>query len=448
MSCTCSKGEATICCDICKQKVFCSADCQTIGWSAHSDNCNVHVVDEPDHTIFTVDAGVEFMTPEEVSRLEGNEEFLQSDIVQYYDPKGIVHETLVEAKHKHRFEETEDTLGYGEKVKPAGYSIVIKVNDRVVTIDSKQIEAISKKNKLASISSKRWRGKAVFWCKELNIPIKNGTIEAVLNREGKEIANVAGPIQLTKKYGMTKQLKPEYNIKFGSSRRYKPESLVAYTGYSHDKSNAFRFIVHNKTTIVDVEFAFSNKKHSDRMGESISQPFKCDANDIDHVTGLVAALEDKMASGELDGDKIEQHFNIINAHREALEKNGGEALAQSPKVNAAIHSAVGMLWENVGRRYRDTITAKLDKFRPIGAVKWAEQETGKLKDKIIAARRKAAGKGPKSWFSRGNKIKLLRSLDEWELAINSYGRSHNNRTSFERADENIQKAREQLMDEE
>ena len=344
--CTCGKAAASICCEICKQKAFCSSECQSIGWSAHSDaGCNVHRVDDIDATIYSVDAGLEFMTPQEIERLEGNEEFLQSDITTYLDPKGIVHEQHID---KSMFFRNLKSFGAGKKIRKDGYTLDIEIDGELrKTIADLEVlykGASGKAGQLADLSSVRWSGASVLWAKELRIPIEGGsTITSILKLNGKPVSRVTGTVKLSGNPRTAKRLEPEYKIKFGP---YLRNALTAYTGYAPRSMSAFRFIV-DKNNIIDAEFAFFDGK-AQRMSESME--FKCDANDIDHVTGLVAALEDKIASGDLMGETIQQHLHVINAHREALEREG--EVQAGPKVQAAIHGATTALWEHVGARLR------------------------------------------------------------------------------------------------
>jgi hypothetical protein len=81
------------------------------------------------------------------------------------------------------------------------------------------------------------------------------------------------------------------------------------------------------------------------------QQIKCDATNIDHITALVQAMEDRMASGELVG--FENHFNIINTHREAMTTNGCKI---SPSIQSAVHDSISKLIElSLADRFRDRV---------------------------------------------------------------------------------------------
>lgn len=432
--CTCGKAAASICCEICKQKAFCSSECQSIGWSAHSDaGCNVHRVDDIDATIYSVDAGLEFMTPQEIERLEGNEEFLQSDITTYLDPKGIVHEQHID---KSMFFRNLKSFGAGKKIRKDGYTLDIEIDGELrKTIADLEVlykGASGKAGQLADLSSVRWSGASVLWAKELRIPIEGGsTITSILKLNGKPVSRVTGTVKLSGNPRTAKRLEPEYKIKFGPNLR---NPITAYTGYAPRSMSAFRFIV-DKNNIIDAEFAFFDGK-AQRMNEPME--FKCDANDIDHVTGLVAALEDKIASGDLMGETIQQHLHVINAHREALEREG--EVQAGPKVQAAIHGATTALWEHVGAKAKQkNYLAQLNQYSsPTLAANRAFQEVSALAVKIDKARRSKIG--------RLRKNILLRQLDDWELAISQYIRKTlGSRTMFENTIQKIQNAREPLV---
>ena len=85
--------------------------------------------------------------------------------------------------------------------------------------------------------------------------------------------------------------------------------------------------------------------------------FALDADNLDHMQGLVMALEHKMAIGDIVD--FDQQFDTLNEHREKLEKAiRTDADYETP---AAVHNlvrvATQMCWEQIGIRWK----AALDK---------------------------------------------------------------------------------------
>jgi len=115
--------------------------------------------------------------------------------------------------------------------------------------------------------------------------------------------------------------------------------------------------------MVDVEFAtkLTDLQRGGWIGSAAAaasapladyqQQIKCDATNIDHVTALVHAMEDRMAAGDLIG--FEDRFNIINAHREKLMVAPADP---GSKVQSAIHDTMSKLIElSLADRYRDRV---------------------------------------------------------------------------------------------
>lgn len=289
---------------------------EKIGWSA--DHPNVHTTtDEPNLTVFMPE-GVE-----------------ETHVVRYFDPKGFVHEHLIESQ---MFEP--EGVGAEMDVKPytltINHTIPVPMDPVFETHPDRNVQKYAKNAKFSD-------DMAVFHnAKKVNIPLEpQGTLE--LELDGKRMVG-------------------HYEL---------PESGSANM-YAQDRMG-------NKAIITFTNGAITNIDFGVEIGEvvptsPISTPFKCDASDIDHVTGLVMALEDKMASGELEN--MEHHFNIINAHREALEKNMD--IVPGPKVNASVHTVTSALWNQ-------HIGGLASKFRRAKTAWGASRDKSKNFDKNIKA---------------------------------------------------------------
>ena len=109
-------------------------------------------------------------------------------------------------------------------------------------------------------------------------------------------------------------------------------------------SGNFRFVVDKKlTTLKDVEMTLAHPEPF----ISHTQHFKCDPQNLDQVTGLVQALEEHIQVVDASRQqRATELFNIIDAHRVKLEKTPNYTI--NATVNAAVHEASTMLWNEIG----------------------------------------------------------------------------------------------------
>jgi hypothetical protein len=88
-----------------------------------------------------------------------------------------------------------------------------------------------------------------------------------------------------------------------------------------------------------------------RAGDQLE--FTADPLDIDHMTGLCMALEERMANVHTTDEQLHRElyrtFETVNAHRQQLEHNlvVGQATSVTPKINAAVHMATQQMWKAV-----------------------------------------------------------------------------------------------------
>lgn len=207
----------------------------------------------------------------------------------------------------------------------------------------------------------------------ISFPLNGGTIRVSAAINGKVVARIHGiyclpdPKQFTKR--ILRNLNPlqrDFKNKFrkGTTVMADLQNLEAVRGMD-DKGRMVQLTFEVKrgssagggtAKLLDIEFQVDAREVDQvAMGgtvESIDEPligtqiheFRCDPTDLDHVTGLVMALEDKIASGDLSGPVIEQQYHVISAHRQALETNPEEAEV-THRINAAISGATQALWQ-------------------------------------------------------------------------------------------------------
>lgn len=378
--CTCGKASATVSCDICLQKAYCCAACKPLGWSIHQDFCNVHIADKIDTTVFMPQ--VDSYDPK---RVDGNEEFLQSHIVRYMNSKAIVEEQLIGAE----FTPTMKKLGGGHPVdedktyqlRISGSHMIPKLVNVIPVFKGSRD---SRSDQLAQMATFDM-SKVVFWSAErINVEIPTrGELKVLLLVNGSKTGrSIIGDYKLPSSETFLGDwarkvksllLKKEYETKGFSTAV--TNTLLTMRG-SNRSGNTFRFTVQMTkgrggsatVPLVDVEFAtkltdlqrgeWVSSSAAAAAASAVDEPtysaqLKCDATDIDHVTALVHALEDRMAAGDLPN--FTDRFHIINAHREALVSSNSSRTV-SPKTQSAIHDAMGLLIElSVADRFRDRV---------------------------------------------------------------------------------------------
>lgn len=431
-SCCCEKAkESCISCDYCNSLVYCSDDCKAMGWSIHQDECNVHTTDEPNLTIF-------YKENVETAELEATDPMFQSHIIRTVNPKGIISERLVESHIKFSTRNkpwaNDIMMGAGEKVKQASddnyYSLKITVNNNdSVMVNGLLPVFMHTDNHLADDLAhvrKKKDGRVVLWAPNsivrdtsFNDIDSKGRISAQLFLGGVATEmSVVGDYRITsfdrKFKKLNKQQKKEHSVKFA---RKTTNTLLDMAAKS-PTGEKFKFTLEfsgNHAKIIDMEFyalkddvlnAESNNFSRSLESAGVEMPFKCDATDIDHITGLIMALEDKMASGALSGELINSQFEIISNHRLNLES--GENDAVTPKINAAVHGATTALWEEIGKSlnyYKDKLT-RAGSDSPSTALQLAE---------VLQGKREKAGNS--KFFSSARKGALNKDLKKLREAI-------------------------------
>ncbi len=381
--CTCGKADATIQCDICLQKAYCCKECKPLGWSIHQDECNVHIADKPDTTVFMPE-----FDGYDPKRVDGNEEFLQSHIVRYVSPKAVVQEQLITAN----FQQVVKKLGGGAPVdEDKKYQLRISGGGMIPKlINVIPVFKESRDSRAAELAGQKTydMSKVVFWSSErvnIDIPTR-GELKVLLLVNGSKTGRaIVGDYKLPSSENFlgdfarkvkSHLLKKEYLTK---GFRAEVTNTLLTMKASNRNGNMFRFTVQMSkgkggsatVPIVDVEFAtkeadlkrggWIGAETTPSQGDGVVsadyiQPIKCDASNIDHITALVQAMEDRMASGELVG--FEDRFNIINAHREGLmiSDSASGGVGNHPKLQSAIHDTMTQLIElSLADRFRDRV---------------------------------------------------------------------------------------------
>lgn len=136
------------------------------------------------------------------------------------------------------------------------------------------------------------------------------------------------------------------------TKGYDPNTHVALVGQN------MRFIVEPLNSLMGIPYGGILKDVEVILQEPAPmianvQQFICNPLDVDHVNGLVMALEEHIASSVSDSaSQASNLFHIIDQHRKDLEKHLCEHPASTfnvdAKVNAAIIDATQVLWQNIG----------------------------------------------------------------------------------------------------
>lgn len=87
-------------------------------------------------------------------------------------------------------------------------------------------------------------------------------------------------------------------------------------------------------------------------GKMVTTQFALDADNIDHMRGLIMALEAKMTAGDIEN--FDDQFDTLNEHCQKLEEaiRTDSEYTTDPHVHNLVRTATQMCWEQVGRRYK------------------------------------------------------------------------------------------------
>lgn len=107
-----------------------------------------------------------------------------------------------------------------------------------------------------------------------------------------------------------------------------------------------------------------------------SIPFRLDADNLDHVSGLLMAMEQQM------DERYIEELNMIQQHQQKLEhsKLTGEEYSTPPAVQAVVHDMSNQMFKQIGLRWKaafDTNYYKMHKNDPIDSIQ-DEVDTLKL----------------------------------------------------------------------
>ena len=389
----CNSSAGCVDCEYCSKKnLYCkNPECKNLGWSLHEQDCNVVTVDTETTTAFT-------------PKVSGNPKD-SATLLKYYNPKGSLVQKVVKNEVITRAQDENLVHEYDMDIQLSnGKSLKLESLENTVYPEATGIAGRLYQSR-GDGSTSHWSGPL-----DLEAPVA-GTVSIQLkdSSTGNIITKVQGvydleDVQDTKGRILTDEQK-EYRIKNPNKYDQYPNVKV-FQAINEDGEHATRLtFVNNK--LVDVEIHHIEPTNDQLVGESYH--FRCDPNDVDHITGLVMAMED---SGLNFGDK----FTIINEHRKVLEKVNNSTEA-SPKVNAAVQSATKMLWEHVSsqaqqRKFVDKLTRGGDTM----AVQLAYQ----LYLKMQGARTKSGIKKPLGW---AQKKVYRRDLEDLRAAIDqvAYG---------------------------
>jgi hypothetical protein len=385
----------------------------TFDWSIEQPN--VINVPEPNMTVLT--------TPED-----------GACIVRYVNPKGIIEQRTVEHPAQRSVEcstEISEDLTYDMTVSlndepPVALGDTLNVHDHSIWHGAQGIA--SKLHTSGDDAFTLWPGNHAVESHKLTVAANEaGTLKInVKLSDGRntslhavypEMCQPAGNRQLT-----GDQIDFQKKFRRGDARASSMLPNIHALCGEDVSGNAVKLIWHvrdNQTAqLVDIEYPLHNISGSSYANvQKIN--FRCDPMDLDQVTGLVMALEDKMAAGALEGPVIQQAFDTIDTHRKALETD--EAMGASPKVNAAVKEATDALWQTIDGRARERkYQDKLMRGGGEMAIKLATD----LKNRMLKARLYGKDKrGPKKWISSSRKKTIRDELRDLETAINLMIRS-------------------------
>jgi hypothetical protein len=471
-------------CSLCNKTHYCNENCRTLGWTNHQDECNVVTVPHVGMTLFVPYLGEDVFDDETMDRVADNACIYQKHEVRAVDPSGKIYQHTVDGNAA-IVKGGADKMGRGgimsETLQSMNYDMEIEFVDHWEPSRSKKITLSGlsvgqdsiwegntglggklAKNNIAR-AAKSDRTTIVLWPSPdaiqkaggMRIPSTGGNLKISVIIGGQTVAALWGVYTLdqsaTAGTGFFKRtlrrLLPFQNefpnkFKADSSGNSKTgvtaflESLESLRASDRDGNNVqlifevprSKGVAPDMVELLDVEFAVPRRLVERAPGlrpelppRDIETPFHLDAADLNHITGLVMALEDKIASGELAKNAVQ--LETIIAHQKALEVSP-DGVEPGPKVNAAVEVATQALWNIIGIRVGSfellTKSYFLTKLR--GGSKNAIQLAKNLATDMKKAREQskgAKGRTVKGLINRS--IKNLReALDEMQKKAAGY----------------------------
>lgn len=410
---TCNESDTEACrkCEFCQEEVYCSEKCEAIGWSAH--HCNVLTVPDKSVTLFLPEAD------------EGEY------ILRHIDPKGYIDQRFVNGKMETTWSEPSEEVPGSD----FSYSMTIeKPNGE--TIELNNLESIIHANAHNTTAAKLAANREghVLWAtpqrlarESLEFP-EDGLVKiSVHNAQGKLISSIAGVYALgaspEENSRRVNPIQADYQNKF---RRGDSAARAARLEVLRGKDVAGNMVqlTFDGNRLADVEYQYGPADPSDEYAYQTAS-FQCDPENIDHVTGLVMALEDKMADGSLSGPIIQQQFDIIDTHRKRMDLGTAKT---SPKINAAIQYGTQALWALQPIDLKLKLEKRAEKFfQKIDSVNMSSPDGfAEIQRKIEAVIEKLQeARKSDSWMNKRRRGMYKRELDDWITALETALRKAN-----------------------
>ena len=376
-------------CNLClKPNLFDSKEEQAIGFAKHQDDECKNIIGLPHKSIglFVPYFGEDLIDNTHLKDFPTLGEPYQSYVTQYIDPKGIVYEryisSLLSDDNKNMYdgpqELPKDNLQYDIKIQYVDEDMEPlmewKIQDQSMENTAIMANSMYKQNKQLAEYINNEDG-YVLWAKNINnieVPKEGGFLKFSINDKiaplvGLYAFELSGGLNSWKPMQRKTPLQKINQIKFNSSG-YVPSTLETYRLSDEVTGNQLRLtfdvprdkegsITSDNVKLVDMEY-FVNEQclepnhHLNNQLESDDHfyhivKFSTDANNLEQVTGLVAALSDRIADGTLTGNHIIKQYNMISSYRDQLER--GEIDGPTLQINATVQQATNQLWESIGR---------------------------------------------------------------------------------------------------
>lgn len=352
-------------------------------------------------------------------------------IVRYVDPKGCIEQRLVQSSaaaapvtnQAHLAKDLEYTMSVQlDKSEPVQLGQDLNLEDHAIWAGA---HGIASKLAAGKTGFTLWPGAQSVIAQNLTVPANyDGTlkIDVHLSDGQRTSLHAVYPELSLLEHEHTRQLSADqldFQKRFSRGDPQLSAMLpnvhaLCGTDVSGNQVKLFWHVKNEREAqLVDIEYPL-DRLNGEAYPNAQTIQFACDPADLDQVTGLVMALEDKMAAGDLEGPVIQRAFETINAHRKTLETDQ-EHVYVSPKVNAAVKEATDALWQNIDgqarqRKYRD----KLRRRGALHAIELAEELKERMRKAIEYGKDK---KGPKSWLSTSRKSLIRKDITDLREAV-------------------------------
>lgn len=333
-------------------------------------------------TAFVPYFGEDVENKEMIDRLDPNGPAYQSYLVSYHSPSGYMKQHVIEPLigEAVRFKRTRQGLGYGdfpEELREETYDLSVTVNNHTFVMNGLKFaetaihaKSYGNRGKIAELFGGNTYNRDFVTLNPGNAALSNDLrladlspmdqVTIVMSVQRKTVVEFSGRLL---------SAQSRWDKVFGGGRAL-ARPFQWFQRYKYDKVDVsnlklLRGTDMNGNSVVlalfqprsakfahlhDLELKVSTQILLPTMSmsapvcnEPVKQTFQLDASNVDHMTGLIAAMEEQIADGHLK--EFQNTFEMLKEHRERLEND--PEYETNLEINAAVHQVTNAMWKNI-----------------------------------------------------------------------------------------------------